>query len=278
MHIMFPNVETMKKIKDGNPEAREAARLHGFHLVRLGLHFYYGMRQTGPPPTRPWLGSQVRLSAQEPPAIAEVKDQAHRAADTLSSVKRARLLTMRAARPRTPAEKDQVRMTAVLHQAHMASRRRAEQGLLAQSNPMNPNPGYHRRPGASETNAPAAMPTTPVFAREPIDRTRPLVGTPSLQMAWGSSRVSTYSAKETEAAFKKIHLDPDLNEMIEAISPPAAAPLRTGPVEADEVRDPRDVPSEENYDCDDIDLQLDTIQTWLNSQGLLKGLGPTGLD
>lgn len=291
-HIMFPDEATRQAVTTktetatgAETAAREDAKLHGFHIVRLGLHFYYGRRKaTHPmgsnvPPTKPWLGP-----------LPGAWWALGLPADTDSAADRAKLLAERrlkmqragSAHSAAHAGARGAGMNAELHQAHMASKRRLEQGVLGRDAPTNPNPGYSIATVSSPMTtaisgtaasaiAPAGAPTMAVFPREPLVplQRRPLAetSTQSQTPAWGSSGArlgSGYTAAEMRAA-SRLTGDAELDRLLALFEGPDTS-LPSVDLEllaADEVHDPRDVDGLEddtNYDDADIEMQLAAIE------------------
>jgi len=284
-HVMFPDPETRRGLQLGEDTAkkREEAKQRGFHLVRLGNHFYYGLRPPhqplgGTPPARPW---RLRPVAAVPYAAATTKrarlqagrcKSAHVAA-TAHHEARAVAKPGSSASGRTPAEKQQAAMTAELHQVHMAARRRVEQGHLAQGNPHNANPGYSAAAmsnprstavhgTAASALAPPAMPTTPVLARGSPFETTPV---PPRALAWGSAGARPTSGYaqhrwqsavvELEATLRKGADAGAVQEALFAVERAKTAvdlvKAQSGVVLAAEgVHDPRDAPHSWTYRCD----------------------------
>lgn len=299
-HVMFPDEATRKavttkadKATDADVAAREDARLHGFHIVRLGLHFYYGRRKaTHPegndvPPTKPWLGPlpgawwALGLPADTDSAADRAKLLANR---------RRRLESTGSAHSAAHAGGSGAGMNAELHQLHMATKRRLEQGTLGRDAPTNPNPGYSTATvsppmttaisgTAASAIAPAGLPTTAVFPREPLVplQRRPLAetSTPSQTPAWGSSGArlgSGYTAAEMRGAAAAARTgDAELDRLLALFEGPnnAVPSMDLDFLAADEVHDPRDVDGLEddtNYADTDIEMQLAAIEEGLRHE------------
>lgn len=299
-HVMFPDEATRRavttkadKATDGDVAAREDARLHGFHLVRLGLHFYYGRRKPTHPegndvsPTKPWLGPlpgawwALGLPADTDSAADRAK---------LLAERRRKMQSAGSAHSAAHAGARGAGMNAELHQAHMASKRRLEQGVLGRDAPTNPNPGYSIATVSSPMTtaisgtaasaiAPPGLPTMAVFPREPLVplQRRPLAetSTPSQTPAWGSSGArlgSGYTAAEMRgAAAAAITGDAQLDRLLALFERPDTFLPSVGLelLAAGEVHDPRDVDGLEddtNYNDEDIEMQLAQIEAALQHE------------
>jgi len=158
-HVMYPSEAVRDALNDPDAATRQAARTaaqtRGFHIARLGLHYYYGMRQRGHP-----LGDGPMARPWDRPAVADLwmptGATGAAASDSGSggggATAGSQLLSLRRARERAAAgahadahagaPRAGAALTAELHHAHTARKRQLDLGVDGQANPHNPNPGY----------------------------------------------------------------------------------------------------------------------------------------